>query len=398
MKFGLVVILSLIFGALASNFLLENNGYVLINFLGYTIEMSVPVLLLVFVTAYLLIRFLVRLWQAPAALGEAAARSRTRRANKRITRGYIELAEGNFAKGEKLLTKGIRASETPLLNYLAAARAAQAQGDSKRRDNWLQMAFEQAPDAGSAVLLTQADLQLRNGETDTARATLEQILKRSPRNTEARKLLAEVCIKQSDWRMLGEILPVLRKRKVIGEGLLTSWSVQTYAGLLEAAGRSKSEVDSVWKQVPRKLRSNPELVIARIEALTRTGEHPEAEALIRKALNNDWDANLVNRYGQLLSSEPQKLLKQAEKWLLQHPEDPDLLLATGRLCIRNQLWGKARSYLESSIAMRPSPETYNELGQLMLKLEEPEKASEAFRQGLELNWQTPSRPQLTADS
>ena len=157
MKFGLLVILSLLLGALAAIFLMDNNGYVLINFVGYTIEMSVPALLFVMLAAYLLVRLVVRIWQAPSQLGEAAARGRVKRANKRITRGYIELAEGNFAKGEKLLTKGIRSSETPLLNYLAAARAAQAQGDGQRRDNWLQMAYEQDPEAGSAVLLTQAE-------------------------------------------------------------------------------------------------------------------------------------------------------------------------------------------------------------------------------------------------
>ncbi len=100
MKFGLLVILSLLLGALAAIFLMDNNGYVLINFVGYTIEMSVPALLFVMLAAYLLVRLVVRIWQAPSQLGEAAARGRVKRANKRITRGYIELAEGNFAKGE----------------------------------------------------------------------------------------------------------------------------------------------------------------------------------------------------------------------------------------------------------------------------------------------------------
>ncbi|MDG1463279.1 MAG: heme biosynthesis HemY N-terminal domain-containing protein [Gammaproteobacteria bacterium] len=394
MKFGLIVILSLVLGALAANFLLANPGLVLINFMGYTIQMSMPILIFLMLLAYILVRLFVRIWQAPAQLGEMTAKSRMKRANKRITRGYIELAEGNFAKGEKLLTKGIRSSETPLLNYLAAARAAQAQGDSQRRDNWLQMAYEQDPDAGSAVLLTQAELQLQNNEAPAARSTLGRIIKRSPRSSEAIRLLAEVCLQEADWQTLAGLLPKLRKR--LSKDQFSSWSIACYKGLLEQAGNSKLAMDAAWKQVPRNLRQEQDLVVARIEAATRAGEHSEAEVLLRKALERQWDTGLVRRYGLLLTAEPQNLLKHAEKWLKEHPADPELLLTTGRLCIRTQLWGKARSYLESSIAMRPSAETYNELGQLMLKLDEPEKASDAFRQGLELNWLNNTRPLLKA--
>jgi uncharacterized membrane-anchored protein len=134
-------------GALAANFLLQDNGYVLINFRGYIIEMSVPIMAFLAILTYISVRFLVRLWRAPKQLGEAAARRRVRKAGERITQGYIEIGQGNFARGEKLLTKGARNSETPLLNYLQAARAAQAQGDIERRDAWLTMASEQEPRA-----------------------------------------------------------------------------------------------------------------------------------------------------------------------------------------------------------------------------------------------------------
>ncbi|MDP6617452.1 MAG: hypothetical protein QF790_09845, partial [Gammaproteobacteria bacterium] len=73
MKSGFAVILSLIIGALAANYLLQDNGYVLIHFRGTLVEMSVPILVLVLVLAYLAVRFFVRLWRAPRQLGEMAA-------------------------------------------------------------------------------------------------------------------------------------------------------------------------------------------------------------------------------------------------------------------------------------------------------------------------------------
>jgi HemY protein len=54
----------------------------------------------------------------------------------------------------------------------------------------------------------------------------------------------------------------------------------------------------------------------------------------------------------------------------------------GRLCLYNQLWGKARSYLQTSIAILPAPETYMELGKLHEQLGSTEAALEWYRQGL----------------
>ncbi len=46
MRAGFLIVAALLLGAVATHFLLENNGYVLISFRGYTVEMSVPVLAL----------------------------------------------------------------------------------------------------------------------------------------------------------------------------------------------------------------------------------------------------------------------------------------------------------------------------------------------------------------
>ena len=76
MKAGLTLLIVLVLGALTAHFLLQDNGYVLINFRGYVIEMSVPILAFLALLTYMLVRFLIHLWRAPRQLGEAAARRR----------------------------------------------------------------------------------------------------------------------------------------------------------------------------------------------------------------------------------------------------------------------------------------------------------------------------------
>ena len=402
MKFGLVVVLTLALGAVAASFLLQDNGYVLINFHGYALETSVPILVFLMLLLYLAVRLLTRIWQAPRQIGEVAARARGRRAARQITRGYIEVAEGNFAKGEKLLTRGVRESETPLLNYLAAARAAQLQGDLERRDSWLTMAYEQEPGAASAILLTQAELQISNKELEAALATLQQLREMSPRNAEALKLLAELYWMQKDWQELSAILPKVTKRAHVPAGVLDEWTVDAYVGLLGREDTDRKKITEYWKAVPRNLRKHPRLIRAQIDACIASGDIAAAESAISKALAHEWDESLILRYGELEVDDIAAHLRRSEAWLKHRPDDPALLLTAGRLCIRNQLWGKARSYLESSLSIRPSPAAYHELGQLMLDVGEQEAASDAFQKGLSLSYAGSEIPKLerkfTSDS
>ena len=65
------------------------------------------------------------------------------------------------------------------------------------------------------------------------------------------------------------------------------------------------------------------------------------------------------------------------------------MLTAARLCLRNELWGKARSYLETVISLRPTPEAYQEYGQLLNRLGEGDAAADAFRDGLGLVAESP---------
>ena len=382
MKVGLVIVLALIVGALAAHLVLADNGYVLINFRGYVVETSVPILVLLLLLGYVGIRLLVKVWRAPRHLGEAWARARINYAGRQATKGYIALAEGRLARGERLLTRGARLSETPLLNYLAAARAAQMQGDRDRRDGWLRMACEQEPAAEDAVLLTQAELQLEDGQYAEALASLNRVRARHPTHAQALKLLGELHYRRREWQPLAELLPLLRRRGNVPAGMLDEWSVDTYGNIMTSVRLDRTALDQVWEDVPRHLRREPRLTLTRARALVACGSVEDAEAEIRRTLKEDWSEALINLYGELAAADPAAHLKRTEAWLKERPDDPALLLAAGRASVRHQLWGKARSYLEASLAIRPAPETYRALGQLMARVGEVQSASKAYERGL----------------
>jgi HemY protein len=382
MKVGLVIVLALIVGTLATHLVLPDNGYVLINFRGYIIETSVPILALLLLLGYLAIRLLVQVWRAPRRLGEAWATACINYAGRQATQGYIALAEGRLARGERLLTRGARLSETPLLNYLAAARAAQMQGDRDRRDGWLRMACEKEPAAQDAVLLTQAELQLEDGQYAEALASLNRVRERHPTHAQALKLLGELHYRRREWQPLAELLPLLRRRGNVPAEMLDEWSVDTYGNILTSVRLDRVALDRVWEDIPRHLRREPRLTLTRAQALISCGATEDAEVEIRRTLKEEWSEALIDLYGELAPADPSAHLKRIEAWLKERPEDPALLLAAGRASVRHQLWGKARSYLETSLAIRPAPEAYRVLGQLMARVGEAQSASRAFERGL----------------
>ena len=381
MKLGLIVIVLLFASALAAHFLLADPGYVAINFRGYVIEMSVPVLAgfaFLFVLTVWLIRQVI---VAPRRLGEAAGRYRSARAGQKMTRGMIAVAEGDLARGEKLLARAASTSDSPLFNYLQAARAAHLQGQDDRRDEWLRLAYQDIPEAANAVLLTQAEFQLDRKQYEQALATLRRLEETTRNHAQALALIGRLYFKLEDWDALAEILPRLGRNSQVKAETLDAWTVRVHQAAFDRAPDAEA-IDAAWRKVPRKFRADVTVLEAYYRGLMRAGLHDRVEKELATELKSNWTPALVQLFGLVEATDVTKQLKRAEGWLKQHSDDPDLLLTAARLCIRNELWGKARSYLETVISLRPTPEAYREYGGLLNQLGDAKAAAGAFRDGL----------------
>lgn len=388
MKFSIIVVVAMLMFAFAAQFLLADRGYVAIDFHGYLVEMSVPGFLIVVTALIFAIWLLRKVVLAPRRLGEAAGRYRSGRAGQKLTRGMIDVAEGNFARGEKLLARSAGTSDSPLFNYLQAARAAHLQGRDERRDEWLKLAYQETPEATNAVLLTQAEFQLDRGQYEHALATLRRIEENSRNHSYAADLLGRIYFQLNDWDNLGALLPRLQKHSRVKPATLEMWTVRVHSEMLKRAPDGDAVLQA-WKQVPKPLRKNLTLLDAYYTGLIRSGMNQKAEKDLTAALKTEWRGPLVRLYGLVEGIDASKQLKRAETWLQKHAEDPDLLLASARLCLRNELWGKARSYLESVISLRPTPEAFQVYGRLLNQLGETDAAADAYRDGLNLVTETP---------
>lgn len=385
----LFIFLTLAAAAAIGLMLEQDPGLVRIYYGDSAVEMTLAVFALLCIGSLLALwlaaTIIIWIWEFPSRLRARLARRRQLQARRALTRGLIEIAEGRWREGEKRLVRSARHSDVPLINYLAAARAAQLLEEDERRDNYLRAAHESTPQANIAVLLTQAELQIAHGQIEHALATLRQLQEQSPGHAYGLKLLARVYEALGEWRNLEELLPRLRKTNVIKPGELERLEVRAVQeAFRSASSEGPTVLENVWRNTPRRLRKKHEVVRAYAIELLRNDAGDRAEAVLRDALKSNWNDELVLLYSETRSSQPEKQLGRVESWLKEHGDSAALLFAAGHLCAVNKLWGKARSYLESSARLEPRARTYQRLGRLLQELGQPEAAMQAFRKGLEL--------------
>ncbi|MDS4070463.1 MAG: heme biosynthesis HemY N-terminal domain-containing protein [Candidatus Competibacter sp.] len=370
----------------------HDPGYAMVSIGQWTIETSLAffaiVLVLAFLAFYALIRLAIRLWRTPAQTLDANRRRLQRKARRLFDLGNRQLAAGQWAAAEKTLLKSAEYSETPALHYLNAARATHHLSDVKwRRDLHLRKA-EDSPDADKLTIqLTQVEFLLDDRQADQARPILESLHTLNPRHPGVLLWLARTYQQLQSWEPLQKLLPEVQKQKALGPEPLAEMQKQTYQGLLEiaAAAGSLDKLRALWKQAPATLREEDEaFLVAYATALCDLQAIDDAEALLREAIDRRWNSKLVVGYGMLGRGNATAQLAVAEGWLIRHGDDAYLLLTLGRLAKRCQQNGKARAYLEQSIKLMPTPDAYQELGELLASLHELTHASQCFHAGLRL--------------
>ncbi|WP_342219946.1 heme biosynthesis protein HemY [Rickettsiella endosymbiont of Miltochrista miniata] len=199
------------------------------------------------------------------------------------------------------------------------------------------------------------------------------------------RLFSALYQKPQNWHHILEILPQLENKTWISKDQIQQLQQESVENLLsqEQYTYDLSTLESIWGNLPPKLKKDPHLINFYIQGLIRHHEDAKAESLIIKQLKKQWFGPLVPTYSHIKSINPARQLAIAEKWLKKHPDDPYLLLSLGRLCRQRKLWGKARDYLEKSLIYDSSnSETYLELGELFEGLEEPLQALIWFKKGL----------------
>lgn len=385
MKKLFVALIVLVLSVVTALWLHEQGGLVIVSVGDLTIQTSLILFVGMLVAAWMLVSLgvalLRRVLGVPARV-RSWRRSRGRRlAHRELLEGLLRLVEGREADAQRTVLQHLDGSDLPLLHLIAAAVAAQRQGQYEERDRLLTRAHEQSARTRPLVGVAQAELQVEAGQWEQALATLTYLHEQAPHNPRVVRMLLQVIIKLEDWGWLERVLPELRRRGVQDEAtalmleqvLLARFPVET----------ARADAERLWNALPKAVRERPAVVVAYAGALQRLEASAAAEELLRMRLQKRWDTQLLRAYGELDSASPERLLVQLEKWLRERPDDADLLYAAGRQGLKARIWGRARDYLEAAAERGVGAEAYYSLGALLERMQQTEGAEICYRKALE---------------
>ena len=362
-----------------------NKGYVLIAIGDYTIEMTVIsagiLALLLYGVLWCTERLLLRLFHIKGSTRRWFSERRRRKARERTLAGTLALAEGQFQQAETLMRKSAPDSDQALLNYLSAAEAAQAQGQTERRDAYLQQAAEQHPRASLAVSLIRARLLLRQKQYSEAETLLQSLDQAHPQHAVIQQLLKECYLALGHWSQLLALLPQLSKRKQLSADELQQLQQQIYPPLFteRAASAGRDGVMALWQELPRALRQDATTQAAAAMALIGLGDEVQAQEILLDGVRRALSPSLLAVVPQLQQPAP-KLLAQLQKSEQSAEPSADLLQAIGILLLRQREMEQAQAYLERAVALQPQATAYRALAELMEQQRLFEKANFYYRQ------------------
>ena len=374
----------------------QGTGYILIQYQDFSIESSVLVftgfLIILFIIVYFLLRSFLNLIKIPDFINRRYTIYQNKKSSAGLISGLIEFTEGHFKKAESLLIKQASNNQNSFLNYLLAARAAQLLHADNRRDQYLKQAYEINPDAEISIGLTQAELQLSHQQNEMALATLNQLITAHPKHEFVLRLLSRAYLQLEDWTHLCPLLSELRQSKTLPEEILIKTERIAHEGYLKEAGQQKdiSKLETIWTGMPKYLKKDNKFIALYASQLIKNERYTQAELLLREKLNKQWDDKLISLYSsfvELIQTDNNEkyfntLRDTCENWLKSNPHNATLLLTTGKICTVLSLWGKARTYFDSSISIQPMAETYLQIALLLEQTNENEEAQKYYQLGL----------------
>ena len=368
----------------------ETPGYVLIGIGHWSLETSLIVfavsLIMGFFVFYIFFRFLGWLLRLPGQIKNRGKSIKFNRSQEALIAGLVDSAEGNWEKAEKVLIKHASHSGAPLIHYLTAARAAQSRGAFDKRDEYLRKAADQAPGSDVAIGLTQAELHLSERQFDQALETLTRLHSIDPTHATVLKLLHQAYQQAGDWEGVRKLIPSLNNNKVLMEAEIKLLETEAFSKLLKQTAEqgNADEIEALWSEIPDYIRNMKGVSAIYFAAMIDAGAGAKVEGGLARALSASWNQTLVVLYGNVQSIDAARQLETAEQWLPMHPRDAVFLAVLAKLSMKCGDNQKATTYLTKSLSIEPTVSAYQLFGDLLFAQGDKDRASECYKQGLEL--------------
>lgn len=339
---------------------------------------------------YIFVRIIITILRTPRIMRGLSGNRRAKTADKQFAQAELALLENKPIVAEDLFLTAAKGSKSPNLCYIGAARAAQLNGNSEKRDRYLrEIDLSNSKHDKEYAEIQRAEILIDAKENEKAETLIRDLLDRR-KNGYATLLLAITLQRQGKNEALFRLLPDLQKAlpRLTPSPNVTRYTQDVYKSLFEYASQISKDSDQlrlVWGRLPKHLRHDPDILIAYANRLLDVGDTKRAEALLRKEINSTHNELLIMAYSHLYRGDQSKLLHHAKKFNESEPESAITQYSLAHMLFRNEQYDEAIIHLEKTINLDPNfAKAYRLLGEIKLIKNDDKGALAAFKTAMDI--------------
>jgi HemY protein len=370
-------------------YLPDDSGFIVFGRGAWSIETSLTAFIIAlgfsWFAFYFFIRFFIGLSRLPDFLSRYQSKKRSRKDHQSFWQGVSELLQERWSSAEQILIKDIAFSEQPILRYLGAAYAALQQKSPARAMDYFEQAQSSLPKDKLSLLFLHIKWASLYQKPEFTLKIAQQAYTIAPKDKKVLTMLKDLYIETQGWTEVLSLLPELRKQRVLTSDESKILENQATVALAKQTLRNADKnSDEAWTNMAKNLKDEPAVLALYVSHLIADSRAAVAEPLLRNALKNQWNIELLALYGKLNIPTGNQQMEFLENMLRTRSDDADLLLALGQICMSAQLWEKAAYYLESSVKISPHPTSYQLLGEVLTHRQNLIEANKCYQLGLQL--------------
>lgn len=368
-RWGFIIAL-LGLAAAGAGWLAQRPGIVTLQWGGYRIDTSVPVLLVLIGLLIVAAALLYRLWWSVRRVPRSIVRARQDRHQRQgyaaLSRGLVAVAAGDSAGARKHARRAESLVDDRPLVTLLSAQAAQLDGDDQAAAKFFQSMSERRETAflGVRGLLMQA---MKREDWDQALTLARRAYRLNPKSEWVVQTLYELQKRSGRWIDAETTLAETAKLRLIAPAKVP----HERAELLYNQSLNCANVQALdWAR--KAYKADPGFVPGTVryaKLLIAGGKHRRATAVIERAWKQTPAPELAEAYWEARQADDALKKVQASQRLAKHnPEHMESRIAIAVAALEARLWGEARTNLESIAGPDASPRVCL----LMAELEEAE--------------------------
>lgn len=365
---GLILLLAVI--AAIAGTLAAALGTMIFEWGDYRVATSVAVFALVLAIVIIVAALLYRFWgavrRAPRSLAGMRKERRRRRGFESLSRGLVAVAAGDADTAERQSRRAAQLLDDKPLTMLLQAQSAQLRGDDQAATKFF-TAMRQQPETaflGLRGLLSQA---MKRNDWQQGLRLAEEAYRLNPKSEWLIHTLYDLNKQAGRWTEAEALLDRSTTAKVLAPTdtaperaeLLYRMSLESSGGDAIRYARKAFDIDPGHVGAAARL--------ARL--MIGEGRQRKAVGVLERAWVKHPDPELAEVYWLATeSTDALKKVKAAQHLKLVNPDHPESRITVAVAALEAQLWGEARSNLESIAGDDASPRVCR----LMATLEEAE--------------------------